>query len=370
MQIPHYALTLDVNATVNRQPVIAKQHDEQSRYIDIVLTAGSTPIVLNKERVTLTAADRKTKETIALTTCNIVDGIIVAELTADILAVATNLDCEITVYGTTGGIITSARFICIVDGKLNTEVVEREADFSALQEALADVASTSDRINEVANRTQPINLGGTGATDKQSAVQNLGAAYLANAVAIPTESDLNDYTNVGTYDVSWATSDYTVSNAPTSQRFKLFVVSTGGVTSQMAVVPAESAIYMRMLSSGVWSSWSKITSMNPTIAEKGSWTPSVKEGTITVSTAKYAYNGQTVTVTASIIVGDDITDKTLTVYGLPLAAAAPAAVTVDVTGDSNAYRGIVSQGTSLSMTIAGANALTGKSILMTATYIV
>ncbi len=370
MQIPHYALTLDVNATVNKQPIIAKQHDEQSRYIDIMLTAGSTPIVLNKERVTLTAADRKTKETIALTICNIVNGVIVAELTADILSVATTLDCEITVYGTTGGIITSARFICIVDGKLDTEVVEREMDFSALQNALSDAAQTANRIEEVANRTQPVNLGGTGASDKQSAAQNLQTAYLANAVAIPTESDLNDYTNVGTYDVSWATSDYAVSNAPTTQRFKLFVVSTGGVISQMAVVPAESTIYMRMLSGSTWSDWSKTISMIPIIAEKGTWTPTVKTGTITVNMAKYAYNGQTITITAQITVGSDITDKTLTVYGLPLAAAAPAAVTVDVTGDSTAYRGIVSQGASLSMTIAGANALTGKSVLMTATYIV
>ena len=100
MQIPHYALTLNVNAQKSTQTIIAKQYDDKSRYIDIVLTADSKPIVLNKERVTLTAYDKKANKTIALKDCSIVDSVIVAELTADILSVATTLECEITVYGT------------------------------------------------------------------------------------------------------------------------------------------------------------------------------------------------------------------------------------------------------------------------------
>ena len=110
MQIPHYALTLNVNAQKSTQTIIAKQYDDKSRYIDIVLTADSKPIVLNKERVTLTAYDKKANKTIALKDCSIVDSVIVAELTANILSTATTLECEITVYGTNKEILTSAKF--------------------------------------------------------------------------------------------------------------------------------------------------------------------------------------------------------------------------------------------------------------------
>ena len=66
MQIPHYALTLNVNAQKSTQTIIAKQYDDKSRYIDIVLTADSQPIVLNIERVTLTAYYKEANKTIAL----------------------------------------------------------------------------------------------------------------------------------------------------------------------------------------------------------------------------------------------------------------------------------------------------------------
>ena len=63
MQIPHYALTLNVNAQKSTNTIIAKQYDDKSRYIDIVLTADGKPIVLNKERVTRLqyATKRQTK---------------------------------------------------------------------------------------------------------------------------------------------------------------------------------------------------------------------------------------------------------------------------------------------------------------------
>ena len=100
MQIPHYALTLNVNAQKNPNTIIAKQYDDKSRYIDIVLTADSKPIMLNKERVTLTVQDKKKNKTIALKDCTVVDSVIIVELTAEILSIATTLECEITVYGT------------------------------------------------------------------------------------------------------------------------------------------------------------------------------------------------------------------------------------------------------------------------------
>lgn len=486
MQIPHYQLTLDVNATVNNQRIIAKQHDDQSRYIDIMLVADNRPILLSSERVTLTAADRKTHETIALTDCTITDGIIVAELTANILSTATTLDCEITVYGTTGGIITSARFICIVDAKISTDVVERESDFSALQSALSDAAKTADRINEIAARVQPISLGGTGKTTAQEAAQAMRTAFLATAELILENSDLDTFLIAGTYECTDAVAK-TLINCPVTTGFKLYVISqdngvrhiqilyaaqkneiwhrgstgenvysewryaidntnisknaiptfygadigklrsdntthnaaemmwgtdyndlteTGfyiirgnadfptvnapdglntnnvfyvlhfyystSFQTQVAIsVRSERTIYTRMKSADAWTEWTKTANTDdlPAEIETGTWTPESIEGTITAreNSSKYAYDGKCVTIASWIDIGDDVTAKSLTISGLPFRSSVAAAMSVNVIGDSTAWRGLVN-GNSNTVAIANGQPLAGKSVLITATY--
>lgn len=478
MQIPHYQLTLDVNATVNNQRIVAKQHDDQSRYIDITLVADNKPILLNGERVTMTAADRKTHETIALTDCTITDGIIVAELTADILSVATTLDCEITVYGTTGGIITSARFICIVDAKISTDVVERESDFSALQTALSDAATTANRINEIAARVQPVSLGGTGKTTAQEAAQAMRTAFLATAELIAENSDLDTFLLAGTYECT-DTVAKTLTNCPVTTGFKLYVISqdsgvrhvqvllaaqkdeiwyrgstgenvysawryamddtniskkaiptfygadvgktrsdgtthnvsemlwgtdyndltatgfyvirgnadfptvnapdgkndnnvfyvfhlnySGSFMAQIAVsVRGGKTIYARTLIDTVWSAWTKITNAEdlPAAIETGTWTPTSDEGTITAkeNLSRYAYDGKCVTVTTWFDIGDDVTAKSLTISGLPFKTSVAVAVTVNVIGDSTAWRGLVN-GNANTMAVANGQSLAGK----------
>lgn len=369
MQIPHYALTLNVNAQKSTQTIIAKQYDDKSRYIDIILTADGKPIVLNKERVTLTAFDKKAKETIALTDCTIVDSVIVAELTANILSVATTLECEITVYGTNNEVLTSAKFNCIVDSKLSTEVVERESDFSALQTALSDVASTSNRIDEVSSRTQPITLGGTGATKAYDAVQNLHSAYLGAVTTIPADSDLNNFTTDGTYDIG-ASVSASIANAPvTGSTYKLFVMHAvaSTLTEQIAIVPGKGALYLRNCSSGTWGNWTKITSYTPQIDEVGTWVPSLDgDGTITTKNADYVYDGNTVIITVTITAGSDITGTSLTITGLPIVAKRAVAATAYINGSNASVASINGTG----ILVKSDTALTGKSITVTGTYLV
>lgn len=369
MQIPHYQLALNVNAQKNANSIIAKQYDDKSRYIDITLTAGSQPIILDKERVTLTVAERKTGKTIALTDCTIVNNIIVVELTADILSVATTLDCEITVYGTNGEILTSARFVCIVDSKLSTKVVERETDFSALQTALADVASTSNRINELADRIQPISLGGTGATKAYDAVQNLHSAYLGAITTLPADSDLNDFTTDGTYDIGQSVSASIVNSPVTGSTYKLFVMHAVASTliEQIVIVPGKAALYLRSCSNGTWSAWTKIASYNPQIDEVGTWNPTLDgDGTITVKNADYVYDGNTVTITVTITAGSDITGTSLTITGLPLSAKRAVAATAYINGSNASAASINGTG----ILVKSDSQLTGKSITVTGTYLV
>ena len=369
MQIPHYAMALNVNAQKSTNTIIAKQYDDKSRYIDIVLTADSKPIVLNKERVTLTVCDKKANKTIALKDCSIVDSMIVAELTADILSVATTLECEITVYGTSKEIITSARFNCIVDAKLSTDVVEQTEDFSALQKALADVASTSNRIDEVSSRTQPITLGGTGATKTYDAVQNLKAPYLGAVTTIPADSDLNNFTTDGTYDIG-ASVSASIANAPvTGSTYKLFVMHAvaSTLTEQIAIVPGKGALYLRNCSSSTWSNWTKITSYTPQIDEVGTWIPSLDgDGTITIKNADYVYNGNTIMITVTITAGSDITGTSLTVTGLPIIAKRAVAATAYINGSSASVASINGTG----ILVKSDSSLASKSITVTGTYLV
>lgn len=372
MQIPHYALTLNVNAQKSTQTIIAKQHDNKSRYIDITLVADNKAIVPEKERVTLTVVDRKTQETIALTDCTIVDGVIVAELTAKSLSAATTLEFEITVYGTSSEILTSAKFNCIVDRKLSTQVVEREADFSALQKALSDVASTSNRIDEEAAKVRPVTLGGTGASNAYRAAQNLKTAYLGSVTTVPENEDLDTYKTSGTYDIAHA-SIATLSNSPFSAHsFKLYVVAIGASSyvTQIAISPYFGEICMREYQTGAqkWSDWNKIVSQPTSTDESGTWTPTVSGGTITVTNANYVYHGDTVMVTASLEIGEDIKGTSLRIDGLPLAAAKVSAVSVypHATAPTPNFAGI--NGSYIMVRLG--ESFSGKAITVTGTYLV
>lgn len=375
MQIPHYALTLNVNAQKNPNTIIAKQYDDKSRYIDIVLTADSKPIMLNKERVTLTVQDKKKNKTIALKDCTVVDSVIIVELTAEILSVATTLECEITVYGTNKEILTSARFNCVVDAKLSTEVVERENDFSALQTALSDVASTSNRINEVSSRIQPIALGGTGATTALEALNNLGGAVIGLATAVPANANLDDYLTTGTYDVPNSVIS-SLTNSPFSNRtYKLYVIACASASYiiQVAISPYYGEICIRdyNYTSKTWNSWNKIVSQPTTVSEIGTWTPTAKEGTITVKNAGYVYDGNTIMVNTQIVFGSDF-NKSANIYGLPIARKLTASLSAYVNDDTTMAKAIIMVDSSADtcIKISSQNSIANKSIIITGTYLV
>lgn len=368
MQIPHYNIVLDVNLKAYQAAtIIARVGDKKSRYIDIELRAGNERILLNKERVTLTVADEN--ETIALTDCTISNNIITAELTENMVAKSGKLKAEITVYGTNKEVITAVQFGIDIVGKLSTEVVERENDFSALQTALADVASTSNRIDEISSRIQPITLGGTGATKAYEATQNIKSLYLGAITTLPTGSNLDDYITDGTYDIG-ASVSADIKNAPvTGSTYKLIVmhIVASSLTQQIAIVPGKNSLFMRNCSSGTWSAWTKIVSYNPQIDEVGTWSPVLDgNGTITVKNADYVYNGNTIMITVTITAGSDITGTSLTVTGLPIIAKRAVAATAYINGSSASVASINGTG----ILVKSDSSLANKSITVTGTYLV
>ncbi|WP_270749983.1 BppU family phage baseplate upper protein [Pseudoruminococcus massiliensis] len=368
MQIPHYNIVLDVNLKAYQAAtIIARVGDKKSRYIDIELRAGNERILLNKERVTLTVADEN--ETIALTDCTISNNIITAELTENMVAKSGKLKAEITVYGTNKEVITAVQFGIDIVGKLSTEVVERENDFSALQAALSDVASTSNRINEVSSRIQPIALGGTGAAKAYEATQNIKSLYLGAITTLPTGSNLDDYTTDGTYDIG-ASVSADIKNAPVAgSTYKLIVmhIVASSLTQQIAIVPGKNSLFMRNCSSGTWSAWTKIVSYSPQIDEVGTWNPVLDgNGTITVKNADYVYNGNTIMITVTITAGSDITGTSLTVTGLPIIAKRAVAATAYINGSSASVASINGTG----ILVKSDSSLANKSITVTGTYLV
>lgn len=366
MEIPHYKIGLDVNEpSYCGQRIIVRKGDTKTRYLDVTLYAAGEPIALSKERVTLTVADEN--GTFALTDCTITDGVVVAELTQNILAKSGTINCELTVYGTDTQVITSVQFTVEVIDTLSTDVVERESDFSALQSALSDVATTSNRITELSERVQPIALGGTGATAVYNAAQNLKIPYLGTITSIESGADLNDYTTDGTYDVLQSVSADIVNTPITNATYKMFVLHavSSTLTQQVVIVPKKGAIFMRYLSSGTWSEWTKITSYTPTVDEVGTWTPTLSDGTITVENAVYVYDGNTVYVKSHIKFGADVTVNSVAITGLPLSATnGGAALTVFPTSTNTLF----AKAAGNTLTIKSATPLAGEYIIVSGVY--
>lgn len=213
-----------------------------------------------------------------------------------------------------------------------------------MQTALSDVASTSNRINEVSSRIQPITLGGTGATKAYEATQNIKSLYLGAITTLPTGSNLDDYITDGTYDIG-ASVSADIKNAPvTGSTYKLIVmhIVASSLTQQIAIVPGKNSLFMRNCSSGTWSAWTKIVSYNPQIDEVGTWNPVLDgDGTITVKNADYVYNGNTIMITVTITAGSDITGTSLTVTGLPIIAKRAVAATAYINGSSASVASIM-----------------------------
>lgn len=487
MKTVHNKIILDVNSIENKSVIVAKQADSMSRYIDITLQcAGEKITVGSSDRAVLMAADKSTGETVAMLDCTVEDDIITAELSESLLAVPGKLKCEVVVYGTDGSVLTSANFIVIVSGRIDGEVVEREADFSALQSALSDVASTSDRIDEVNEtvntRVQSIELGGTGASTALEAAQSLKVPSLDVASAITENSNLDEFLTPGTYNCTPDIS-LTLLNCPVSVAFKLYVINqhlagnpvqiliagrkneiwfrgytaantydtwrkvvdnstlpsaavanyigsdigktyedgtshtgqemlygtdydslsktglyiirgnnnyptvsapndnnsnnlfyvfvmryTASYYTQIAVnVRTENDVYIRSYSSDHWTEWKKFLNYDAVISESGTWVPASESCTLAINSANYAYNGNTVTVTASIECGDDISGKSIVITGLPVAAKSTAAGCGAV-WDSDTVLAVFAKNSSL--TVKSSAALTGKTIIVTATYIV
>ena len=368
MQMTHNRIVLDVNATRNQTAIVAKAEDSRSRILDVVLTcSGKTITVDNNDRAVLMAKDAVTGKTIAAVEGTVHNGIIEIELSKELLSVPGILECEVSLFGTDSAVLTSAVFNISVLERINTTVVERQADFSALTAALSDVAQTANRIDEVAERIQPVSLGGTGSTDSVTALRTLKAASLAAATQITENEDLNDYNTPGTF-YALRTVAATLLHCPVEGAFKLFVMEQQpNYYIQLLIAVVGNTMWFRGSSSvNTYAPWRKVVTTDNVIAESGSWVPTAEVGTITVGTASYVYDGHLLTLGAKISCGNDITTS-LTLSGLPIA------VKYKTTGscalmDTDEVASVIAVDNKLK--IRSSAAMTGKTIIISVTYMI
>ena len=368
MQEIHNKIALDVNSEKSSAVITAKSEDKGTRYIDAELTFGGEKITIgNNDRVVMTAAEADTGRTIGLIDGSVQNGNAVIELTDELLSAPGKLDCEIAVYGTDSKVLTSARFRLVITERIDSEVIEREADFSALTTALSDVAGTSNRIDALTERVQPVSLGGTGATDIITAAQNLKTASLKSGTAIAENDDLDDYKTSGTYYAS-RTAALTLTHSPVDGAFKLYVIEqqTNYYIQILVAVVGNTMWFRGSGTANTYSEWRKVLTADTVVEESGTWTPVPESGTISTVTANYFYDGKRITVLAKFTCGNDVA-TTLKLTGLPVATRNKSAGSIVVMDTASVVSVIASES---KLQIKSAESLAGQTVIVTITYMV
>lgn len=115
--------------------------------------------------------------------------------------------------------------------------------------------------------------GGTGATTAQDALLNLKGLDLDQGKAIPSNSDLNNYTTPGSYYVLSSTEAATITNGPTTATGYKLVVMVGSITDrrhQFAFEQSTNTEYRRYFNGSSWGPW-ELTLITTERGSSGNW---------------------------------------------------------------------------------------------------
>lgn len=140
-------------ARVSKFPkfVIDVKSRDRKRAISLILLENNTPINLNN--YTVTVAAKKSDGNDIFNDVTVVDaknGICEVEVTEQMLALDTDLPCEIVLYGEDGTVATSSNFVI---GKISSVRDENSiissSEFTGLTKALSEVKNIDNRFKEV-----------------------------------------------------------------------------------------------------------------------------------------------------------------------------------------------------------------------------
>lgn len=166
-------------ARVSKLPkfVIDVKSRDRKRVVSLILLENNTPINLNN--YTVTVAAKKSDGNDIFNDVTVVDaknGICEVEVTEQMLALDTDLPCEIVLYGEDGTVATSSNFVI---GKISSVRDENSiissSEFTGLTKALSEVKNIDNRFKEVnsqlehkANQTHVWNMANMGQDVKEA----------------------------------------------------------------------------------------------------------------------------------------------------------------------------------------------------------
>ena len=125
--------------------ITAVQGDVNSRFVRVTILSSGKPFTAPQDAKAVIRCKKPDGAVVFNDATINDDGTITAPLSAQTLAVAGNCRCEISLYGTTGEVLTTVSFVIkvtpasVMDGE-----VESSSEFSALSKALADVNQSAD----------------------------------------------------------------------------------------------------------------------------------------------------------------------------------------------------------------------------------
>ena len=145
MNYSEYRLSLDIHKSAHQAALAMKKGDTRRR-IYIRLTEGCVPYVISEDCFAVFTA-AKADGKVIFNQCKIEKNTVIYDVTEQTTAAPGQMPCEIRVYSKDGGLLTSARFLVMVEDTIYDEESEIEStdEFSALTTALGEVIDIRDQ---------------------------------------------------------------------------------------------------------------------------------------------------------------------------------------------------------------------------------
>ncbi len=147
MNYPTKRITLDINSSVSQTTLYLPRTDSGRKYIFNLIDDGR-PFIIG-EGCTAVFKAVKPDGNLVFNVCEIIDNAIIYEVTEQTTAISGIFECEITLYGSDNGQITSPRFCFATSETLfsDSEVVST-GEFSALRAALQQADNISASVTK------------------------------------------------------------------------------------------------------------------------------------------------------------------------------------------------------------------------------
>ena len=187
-----YKISLDIHEHGSQTAIKAKNTDT-GRKLFVSLRSGGTPYIIEDDCYAVFKAT-KPDGTILYNACTIENNEIIYEFTSQTCAAVGRCRCEIALYGLDDKLITSPRFMLLVDGTIYPDdVVESTDEFSALTGLVGD---TLKSINEATEAAKSANESAESANNAKNDA-NQAAESASQAATAATQATQNANTATG-----------------------------------------------------------------------------------------------------------------------------------------------------------------------------